>query len=151
MSSPIVIKRVQYSFNTDPNTLVNVLTEFANHTPGVNIVAIVLRNIENDCTSVILVLGPPGENSPVINKIAEDILKENSIDYSRKKILEVLNIEVASATPGAYKQFYAALVKKCIEVDGSYIGEAEPNEIISTFFDVKSSQINKAKRILESV
>ncbi|AYV80662.1 MAG: hypothetical protein Harvfovirus4_26 [Harvfovirus sp.] len=150
MEKPIVKRREQYSFKTDQNTLVDIFQQFAVNSPKVNIVAVVSK-YKNPCVSVILVVGPDENDSPVINKIAENIFDNYNIFYAKNTILDVLNIQVITDTPGAYLAFYKPLVQNGIKVLNSYLGEAAAGQVLSAFFDVGACSLNEAEKILEKV
>jgi hypothetical protein len=144
MTTPIVIRRQQYTFVACPRCVALLLTELG--AEKVNVAAIVIVRT----TRVTLVVGPGGADAPRQNARLEKALRRAHIGYQRNEVLQLLNLQAASSTPGAYARFYGALEKAHIEVGESYFGESVAGQAISAFFRVPRGRESKAQKVLEA-
>lgn len=138
----VAIDRVQYSYTATPEQQVNILKKLAKK--SVNIAAITTEG-----GNVTLVVGPSTSNDEKDNFILEKYLKRYLSTPAKKDVIvQLLKVQDVTGTPGAYYQFYKALVKAGVVIIKQYLGESFT---IGVYFQVPKDQIELTKQVLTKV
>ena len=148
-STPILIERRQYTFKASQKRVCQILQLAA--IDGINIMAFTISaTTAKHKTRVLIVVGPPESNSPTQNGDLQTILKNYKIHYSYASVLQLLNVQPVSGTPGGIIRFYNALEAQKILLKACYYGEPAPDFVISVIFQPSRHNFQRAKLTLES-
>ncbi|AYV80448.1 MAG: putative ORFan [Harvfovirus sp.] len=184
-----VVTRSQYTFFASEKQIACLLTlnVKTNDNPHeVNIVGISIIKISKNKNLVKVVVGTDNPNNSAAGGAGDpadpDPLRTNSlqneqfrknmkqygIKYSKEKVLQILNVEASTGTPGIYRIFISALVCCGIDIDAFYLGEDALDiplvrckcadrtfeykaNVVSAFIQVPRKQISQAVAILKNI
>lgn len=154
-----VFKRKQFSFKVDDRQLVCLTNKMVSNKSNVkiNIAAIFTqKNQKTHENYVKLIVGNADPRLIAFNKEQEcqfkKILKSLYIYYNTEKVLEILNANLTSGSPGLYRINITRLFCKKIPLISSYFGEYIKfmnTNIVPIFIEVPSELLNKAKDFIE--
>lgn len=188
MSHFEVVSRSQYTFYATDKQVACLLTANVkkDNPTIVNVVAVSSMKIKKNKNLVKIIVGTDNPNDPrtggagdptnpdplrtnkLQNKQFQKNLKKYEIDYTKDEVIQILNVEKITGTPGIYRIFLASLVCEGISIDAFYIGEYAltiplvtcgcsdnttqfKSEIVSAIIQVPQRKLEKAINILTGI
>ena len=143
--------RNQFTFSTNDKKFGKLL--FLSAKNEINIAAVIFVR-DKHVINIKVVVGSPNPYDyeiPQKTELFKNFLKKLKISYEIDPVIQILNIESETGTPGNFGVILNLLLQNKIKVLASYYGEPKKGEIVSVFYQVRKNKIKAAKNIIESV
>lgn len=150
-----ITTRIQYTFEVSNRQLACLLTK--NTVSNINLVGIsIIEERGRFCKKLVNIVVGTVNPTDVTNNEQNEQFKANlcqlCIKFRESCIIQIFNVEATSITPlSSYRIPYVNLVCAGIDIIASYLGIPNTGQVVSTFFQVPSSQLQKAINVLNSI
>ena len=146
--------RIQFTFEISNKMLACLLTrnaKFNIDTVGISVIEPQGRFCDKLVNIVVGTVNPSdSDNERQIHCFRENLC-HLCIKFKETCIIQVFNIETVTPSAGAYRIPFVNLICCGIDVIASYLGKPIPGQIVSTFFQVPQSQLQKAINIINGI